>query len=202
MPNATITRRSLLALSAATAFLAVSGLHRVLAASSASSMVKSFADQLVAIVNGSQPAAEKKAALQPVIDQNVDVAKIARFCLGRYWQTASAAQQQQYVTIFHRKLLNSISGHLGDYTGVSYTMSGETQKGDTTLVGTAIVRPNAPTANVQWVVDGAGKVVDVVAEGTSLRLTERQDYASFLGQHGGSIDALLSALQKQLDAAG
>jgi phospholipid transport system substrate-binding protein len=197
-----MTRRTLLAVSAAAAFLAVSGLRPVVAASSAATTVKDFADQLVAIVNSSQPAAEKKAALQPVIDRYVDVGQIARFCLGRFWQTASAAQQQHYVAIFHKKLLNSISGHLGDYTGVSYTMSGETQKGDTTLVGTAIVRPNAPTANVQWVVDGAGKVVDVVAEGTSLRLTERQDYASFLGQHGGSIDALLSALQRQIDAAG
>jgi phospholipid transport system substrate-binding protein len=54
---------------------------------------------------------------------------------------------------------------------------------------------------VQWVVrtDGAPKVLDVVAEGTSLRLTQRQDYASYLTRHGESIDALIAALKRQLN---
>ena len=203
--TASLTRRSLLVLSAAASFLAVSGmavpgLSSAFAASSASAEVKTFADQLVAIVNGPQPAAAKKAALGPVIDRNVDVNKIARFCLGRYWASATPAQQSQYVTIFHQVLLNNIQGHLGEYVGVSYVMNGETQKGDNTLVGTAISRPNAPTANVQWVVDTNNKVIDVVAEGTSLRLTSRQDYASFLGQHNNDIGALLTALQRKLDS--
>ena len=63
MQHSHLTRRSLLVLSAAAGFLAVSGLHGVFAASSASAEVKTFADQLVAIVNGPQPAAAKKAAL-------------------------------------------------------------------------------------------------------------------------------------------
>ncbi len=202
---ASLTRRSLLGLSAAASLLAVSGMalsgsSRAFAASSASAEVKTFADQLVAIVNSSQSNSAKKAALGPVIDRNVDVNKIARFCLGRFWATATPAQQSQYLTIFHQVLLNNIQGHLGEYAGVSYVMNGETQKGEATLVGTAITRPNAPTANVQWVVDSNNKVVDVVAEGTSLRLTERQDYASYLGQHNNDIAALLTALQRKLDS--
>ena len=202
---ASLTRRSLLGLSAAASLLAVSGMalpgsSRAFAASSASAEVKTFADQLVAIVNSSQSNPAKKAALGPVIDRNVDVNKIARFCLGRFWATATPAQQSQYLTIFHQVLLNNIQGHLGEYAGVSYVMNGETQKGEATLVGTAITRPNAPTANVQWVVDSNNKVVDVVAEGTSLRLTERQDYASYLGQHNNDIAALLTALQRKLDS--
>ena len=84
-------------------------------------------------------------------------------------------------------LLNNISGHLGEYRGVTYSMTGSHAQGDDTLVGTLINRPNAPSANVQWVVRTSGaspKVLDVVAEGTSLRLTQRQDYASYLVHHG------------------
>jgi phospholipid transport system substrate-binding protein len=201
------TRRAFLLLTGAASFLLVTGLAVPAFAevSGASAFVRSFADQLVAIVNGPQPAAQKKAALGPVIDRNVDVARIARFCLGRFWSSATPAQQAQYTTIFHQVLLNNISGHLGDYTGVSYVMHGESPQGDNTLVGTTITRPNAPTANVQWVVENAGgglKVVDVVAEGTSLRLTQRSDYASFLSRHNNDIGALLKALQAQLDNAG
>jgi phospholipid transport system substrate-binding protein len=166
------------------------------------SFIRSFAEDLVAIVNGPDPAAQKKAALGPVIDRDVDVEGVARFCLGRFWTVATPSQQSEYVTLFHRVLLNNISGHLGDYRGVSYTLTGDTQQGGRTLVGSTITRPNQPPIDVQWVVDtatGSPKVVDVIAEGTSMRITTRSDYASYLSQHGNSIDALIAALHRQLD---
>jgi len=199
MPH--LTRRSFLVLSTALCLVAVSGLSPARAAGAGQTFVKSFADELVAIVNGPQDAAAKKAALGPVIDRNVDVDTIARFCLGRFWANATEAQRQKYTSLFHQVLLNDISGHLGDYRGVSFTMNGEYQQGEDTLVGTVINRPNEPPANVQWVISsksGSPKVVDVVAEGTSLRLTQRQDYASYLSRHNADIDALLAALQRQL----
>ena len=204
--NTALTRRRLLAFTAVTALVAACGLRPAAAqSSSANAFIKQFADSLVSIVNGPEGNAQKKAALGPVIDSNVDVARIARFCLGRFWATATPAQQSEYTTLFHQVLLNEISGHLGDYRGVSYAMTGDTSQGADTLVGTLINRPNAPAANVKWVVDsssGAPKVVDVIAEGTSMRLTQRNDYASYFSQHGNNIDALIAALKKQLAAAG
>jgi phospholipid transport system substrate-binding protein len=201
-----LTRRRLLAFTAVTALVAACGLGPAHAQSpGANAFLKSFADNLVSIVNGPEPTAQKRAALGPVIDSNVDVARIARFCLGRFWSTATPAQQAEFTTLFHQVLLNEISGHLGDYRGVSYSMTGDTSQGADTLVGTIINRPNAPPANVKWVVDsssGTPKIVDVIAEGTSMRLTSRNDYASYLSQHGNSIDALIAALQKQVAAAG
>jgi phospholipid transport system substrate-binding protein len=38
----------------------------------------------------------------------------------------------------------------------------------------------------------------VIAEGTSLRLTQRQDYASFLSHNGNSIPALIAAMHQQV----
>jgi phospholipid transport system substrate-binding protein len=204
--HVSVTRRMFLGASASALLLAAWGLRPAQAQdATANAFLKTFADQLVAIVNGPEPAAQKKAALGPVIDSNVDVAKIARFCLGRFWATATPDQQSQYVTMFHQVLLNEISGHLGDYRGVSYRMTGDAPQGTNTLVGTLITRPNAPAANVQWVIDtssGSPKVLDVIAEGTSMRLTQRSDYASYLSQHGNSIPALLAALRRQLDSAG
>jgi phospholipid transport system substrate-binding protein len=201
MPS--LSRRAFLALSTSLCLLAASGLSpaRAQAGGSGQAFVKSFADRLVAIVNGPQDAAAKKAALGPVIDNDVDVDAIARFCLGRFWANATPAQRQKYTALFHQVLLNNISGHLGEYQGVSFTMTGEHAQGSDTLVGTVINRPNEPPANVEWVVSttsGSAKVIDVVAEGTSLRLTQRQDYASYLSRHNADIDALLAGLQRQL----
>ena len=200
-----ISRRAFLAGAAALVLLGLSALQPAAAQQAAAdSFVKSFADQLVAVVNGPGSQASKQQALGPLIDASVDVSTIARFCLGRFWTTATPAQQQAYVALFHQVLLNNISGHLGEYRGVTYSMTGSHAQGDDTLVGTLINRPNAPSANVQWVVRTSGaspKVLDVVAEGTSLRLTQRQDYASYLVHHGENIDSLIAALKRQLGQA-
>jgi len=198
-----ITRRTILCLTAAACALAATARSSAFAQTSgADGFIKTFSDDLVAIVNGPDPAAQKKAALGPVIDRDVDVAAVARFCLGRFWADASPAQRTEYVTLFHHVLLNNISGHLGDYRGVSYTLTGDSAQGANTLVGSTITRPNQPPINVQWVVDTTGtpKVVDVIAEGTSMRVTTRSDYASYLSQHGDNIDALIAALHRQLDS--
>jgi phospholipid transport system substrate-binding protein len=170
----------------------------------ATAFFKQFADRLVAIVNGPGDTATKRQALQPVIDGDVDVAAIARFCLARFWNTATPAQQQTYVGLFHQVLLNNISGHLGEYQGVSYTMNGEHAEGGSDVVATVINRPNNPPANVSWVIgtaSGSPKIIDVVAEGTSMRLQERADYTSYLERHGNSIDQLIAAMQRQLNGS-
>jgi phospholipid transport system substrate-binding protein len=198
-----LTRRTMLCLTAATCALAFAGITPASAqAAGADAFIKNFATDLVAIVNGPEPAAQKKAALGPVIGRDVDVSGVARFCLGRFWAAATPEQQAEYTKLFQQVLLNQISGHLGDYRGVSYVLTGDTPQGSNTLVGTTITRPNQQPINVQWVVGsvaGAPKVIDVIAEGTSMRVTERSDYASYLGQHGNNIEALIAALHRQLD---
>jgi len=167
----------------------------------AAAFLKSFAGQMAAVVNGPGDANAKGQALTPLIDTNVDVATIARFCLGRFWNSATPAQQARYVTVFHKVMLNNIRGHLGEYQGVSFEMTGTRPQGDDVVVGTIINRPNQPPANVGWVVSratGSPKVVDVVAEGASLRLQQRDDYASYLRQHSYSVDALTAALERQV----
>jgi phospholipid transport system substrate-binding protein len=196
------TRRQFGAGAAAVPLLvAVSGTAARAGVADPAAFVKQFADKLVAIVNGPGDTAAKRVALQPVIDQDVDVAEIARFCLARFWNTASPAQQQQYVRVFHQVLMNAISSHLGEYQGVSFSFGSTRPEGASAVVSTVVTRPNAPPANIGWVVStasGAPKVVDVLAEGTSMRLEQRADYTSYLSRHNSDIDALIAALQRQV----
>jgi phospholipid transport system substrate-binding protein len=201
-----LTRRRLLtagaaAIAAVTIYATLGVTSAYAQPAGADAFVKSFAAELVAVVNGPQDPAAQRAALQPVIDRNVDVDDVARFCLGRFWNTATPDQRSKFVTLFHQVLLTQISGHLGEYKGVSIELTGTREQNGNALVGSIIHRPNQPSANVDWVVStasGSPKVIDVIAEGTSLRLTQRQDYASYLVHHGNDIDKLLAALQRQI----
>ena len=54
---------------------------------------------------------------------------------------------------------------------------------------------------MQWKISdssGSPKVVDIIAEGVSLSLTQRSDYASYLAHNGNNVQALINALTRQV----
>jgi phospholipid transport system substrate-binding protein len=113
---------------------------------------------------------------------------------------ATPQQQHEYIELFHRTLLNSITVRLGDYQDVTLTVGRSTPLNGDTQVDSTVGAANKAPVRVQWVVSGEGaamKVVDVIAEGTSLRQTQRSDYTSFLDGHGGNVQTLLDALKRQ-----
>jgi phospholipid transport system substrate-binding protein len=205
MPN----RRTFLLLTAASLLAAAGRLvHPALAQSSAgqsSDFVKGIGERLVGVVNGPGSDREKRAKLTQIIDQGVDVDGVARFCLGRFWRSASPDQQKRYTELFHQVLVNNITSKLGEYQGVRFTMNRAQQRDDTDVVSTVVERPNNPPTNVDWIISsaaGAPKIIDVIAEGTSLRLTQRSDYAAYLSRNNNNIDSLINAMRQQVAQAG
>jgi len=170
-----------------------------------SAFVQQTGDRLVAIVNGPQTAPQKRQAITQILEGSVDVDGIARFCLGRFWSKASADQQKRFVSAFHEVLVTNISSKLGEYRGVRLTVQRGRQQDDEAIITTVVERPNNPPTTVDWVVEqpvAAPKIIDVVAEGTSLRLTQRQDYASYLTRNNNDINALIAAMNQQTAKSG
>ena len=204
----TLTRRRLLALSGVSVVaLALSRwapAAHAQEATEATEFVKRFGDRLVTVVDSNASDAEKQRELRPLIDAAVDVDAIALFCLGRFATSASPEQLAEYKSLFHSVLVNNITAKIGEYRGVTFRLTTSAQRGADAFVGTVVQRPNSGPVNVRWVVSGASgamRIVDVVAEGTSLRLTQRSDYASYLGRNGASIADLIGAMQRQVAAA-
>jgi phospholipid transport system substrate-binding protein len=161
--------------------------------------------ELLAVVNGPGSTQEKAAAATRIVDRAVDVDGVARFCLGRFWRTATPEQQRQYVQLFHHVLEVSITSKMGDYQGVTFALGRAQAREDVVAVATTVFRPGNPPAKVEWLVSmasGSPKVVDVMAEGTSLRLTQRDDYASYLSRNNNSVQALIEAMRQQANQAG
>ena len=195
-----IHRRHFLILAAAAALLPLTA--RAQDTGKAAAFVKSTGDRLVAVVNRAGSAAAKRTDMTQIIDADVDVEGIGKFCLGRFWRQATPDQQKQYLALFHQVLVTNITAKLGEYQGVTFTMGRSKAQDDEAVVSTTVVRPNnAPTA-VDWVISNPSanpKIVDVLAEGTSLRLTQRQDYASYLVHNNNNIDALIAAMKAQVE---
>jgi phospholipid transport system substrate-binding protein len=202
-----LTRRSLLALATAGAVvIAASPFSRAFAqgapdVQAARQFVERTGDSLVSIINGPGSLAEKQQRMQPLINGAVDVNGVGRFCLGRFWRLANPQQQQEYLQLFHSVLLNSITAKLGEYQGVRFSVGRADAREEGVNVTTTVIRPNNPPNTVIWViadVGGSPKIEDVIAEGTSLRLTQRDDYASYLTRNNNDIQALIDALRRQV----
>lgn len=197
------SRRMLLAVPTA---LAVAALPFARARAATPEAATAFVDQmlrdLLAIANGPEPQAAKRAALARVIGERVNVDAVARFCLGRFWRTATPPQQAEYTRLFRSVLVRNVSERVGEYQGVTYSLGRAAQRENDIAVSSTVNRPGQAPNRVDWVVDAEGPplVIDVIAEGTSLRLTQRSDYASFLSRNNNSVQALIDALRQQAAA--
>lgn len=165
----------------------------------AAAFVDAMLKELLGIANGASPQDAKRAALARVVATKVDLDAVARFCLGRFWRTATPQQQADYTALFARALVKNISDRVGEYQGVSYTLGKATRRETDIAVASILNRPGNAPNKVDWVVEaeGAPRVIDVIAEGTSLRLTQRSDYAAFLSRNGNNVQALIDALKQQ-----
>jgi phospholipid transport system substrate-binding protein len=199
------TRRSLItALVAAVplgAFLAVTPGARADDVSAARAMIQSTANSMVSIINSSDGYAQKQAAFRQLVYANVDVDGVARFVLGRFWRAATPQQQQTYMDTFRQLLVYAVTGQTSSFQGASFALGDAQEQPAGIVVSTTVNVPGKSPATVQWVVammNGQPKIIDIIAEGTSLRLTERNDYAGVISQHGGQVQPLIDAMRNQL----
>ncbi len=168
----------------------------------ARAFVQKAGGEMAALMNTPGSPAEKRARLQTFVDRVADVNAVAEFCLGRYWHAATPAQQQEYTRLFHAVLVKSVAGRASAEQGqtAKVTVSQAEPRDDGTRVATLVERTGSPPFRVTWVVGfatGAPKIIDVIAEGTSLRLTQRSDYTAFLSRNGNTVESLLAALRQQ-----
>jgi phospholipid transport system substrate-binding protein len=71
---------------------------------------------------------------------------------------------------------------------------------DEVQVWTTVLLPGLPPMHVGWSValfSGTAKIVDVIEEGASVRITQRNGCASFLAQNYFDIEALIKMLRRQ-----
>ena len=170
--------------------------------SAAADFIRQSGNELASVAAQAKNSPAGRAQLSQFVDRVADVDGVGRFCLGRFWRVATPAQQQRFLQAFHQVLVNSVAGRLGDYQGgtARVIIGRPVQSPEGVNVATTVERPGEPPVHVTWVVSmesGSPRIVDVIAEGMSMRLTQRSDYMSFLARNNNNLDALIAALQRQ-----
>lgn len=171
-------------------------------ASRAAAFIAAQGKALVAVLDGDAPLPEKRTEVARILREAVDVRGVGQFVLGRHWRTASEAQRGEFLELFEETMVRSLSARFGELQGVTFEVGRAQARGeDGVSVATTVNRPGQPTVALDWLVSeasGRPLITDLVAEGTSLRITQRSEYSAVIQRGGGRLDALLEAMRRQL----
>ena len=145
---------------------------------------------------------QRRDRVASILRGAIDIEGTGRFILGRHARQATPAELQEYLKLFDEIIIRNLSSRFGEYRGVRFALGRSQQRtGEDALVSTLVERPNTPLFALDWRVAeiaGQPKVVDMIAEGTSLRLTTRSEYAAVIQRNGGRVTALLDAMRGQI----
>lgn len=200
-----LTRRAALGL-VALPFLLPSAQAQSMDPTRAAAFIEATGEELVAVLNSDAPLARRREQVATILRRAVDVEGTGRFILGRWWRVATAEEQREYLRLFEQTLIRNLSARFGDFQGVRFTVGRSQGRGeDDVLVTTMVDRPSAAAVTLDWrvaEVGGQPRIVDLVAEGASLRLTQRSEYSSVITRSGNRVSALLDAMRDQIARMG
>jgi phospholipid transport system substrate-binding protein len=200
-----LSRRAVLA---AAAVLATAGLAGQAGAqdASAEAFVQTVGHQVLGVLNDQSLGDQQKVArLKQILNQSTNLELVARIILGRYWPKATPQQRQEYLRLFDALIMQTMAERIHSYTGQTFDITGSRKVDDQdTVVTTAISQPSGGQQyHVEWRVRKTGdkyQLIDIVAEGVSLVVTQRSDVNNIVSQQG--IDGLLAEMRRRLSQQG
>ena len=185
------------------AYLLTSGGAARAADAEAIDFIQTLGDEFVSVLADKElPAERRLEEFRRLFIEGFDVRTISRFALGRYWRRASKNQRQEYGRLFSDYIVNTYSDRLGQYSGEKIVV-GKTRndaKRDR-IVSSKIVRPKGKPVRLDWRLRRRGegfKIVDVIIEGVSMAITQRDAFASVIRRGGGKVESLLEELRSKV----
>lgn len=194
----TVTRRVALATFAA---LLAPWPAMALQPAEAERFVASIADEMLAIVSKASAGNPRTEAFLALFRRVAALDDIGRFTMGQHWRTMSPAQQKAFLEAFERYASRAYTNRIGEYNGQTLEVRGAQDMGRRgVLVRSVLKQPGAQDVAIEWLVsdrNGKPQVVDLVAEGVSLAIAQREEFAAMVERRGGDYDRFISDLAGQ-----
>lgn len=173
---------------------------RGMAQSDAVAFINQLGVQAIQVLGPTVPMPQRVQRFRQLFAADFDLPGIAQFTLGRYWRVATPDQQQQYVGLLHDYLAQAYAGRLAQYAGEKFTAINAQQQGDETVVFSEIIRNDGGKIHVEWhlINNGGWKISDAYVAGVSMKITQRDEFASVIQQGGGQVQYLLDRIRQKV----
>ena len=146
--------------------------------------------------------AERRNRFRDMFRESFDVPEVARFVLGRYWRRAKPEQREEYLQLFEALVVGTWAPRFAAYEKERFEIIGARAAagGNLARVSSTFSFPDSDPMRIDWWVNGTAstyRIVDIVVEGISMRVTHRSEFASVIRTHGGRLEGLLESLRKK-----
>jgi phospholipid transport system substrate-binding protein len=188
----------------AAAALAGLTILRPAVAEDAAGFIKQIGDEVVQVLSNRGLSNDARLGkLVALLNRATDLELVSRLVLGQYWRSASDAQRKDYTELFRALVIKAMADRLNQYGGETFEVTGSRAvDARDTLVSTRIHIPRQGSApiNVDWrvrAIDERLAIIDLVAEGVSMVVTQRSEVTAVVGQRG--MDALIEEMRTRLE---
>lgn len=147
---------------------------------------------------------EREARFDKLLAEGFDVAAIGQFVVARYWRAADDKQRADFLAVFRDYLAQRFLPLFRDYKGEKFDTQAPkpTDREGVVWVPLRLQANEGEPIKTEWLLretDGGDyKILDIKAEGTSMAITLRDEYASVIRREGG-LDGLTSEIRRLLD---
>ncbi len=169
--------------------------------------LKDFADRAIAsLTEEGVERTERAKRFADLLEEGFDIPEISQFVTARYWREASDDQKADFIDAFNEYLVQRFLPLFDDYTDQPFEpgqVRQDSAEADATWITVSLEVKDGTSAVTEWKVkkkSAAYKIQDVKAEGTSMLITLRDEFQSYMQRKGG-LDALIKALRRQAEKA-
>ena len=166
-------------------------------------MIKTTANEVLEIIKKDKDIqAGDKQKIKDLIESKIlpqfDFTRMTRLAVGRFWNQATPAQQQELTNEFRSLLIRTYSASLNSYKDqkIDYKPLKITPADTDVVVKTAIQQSNGRAIPIDYTViktPASWKIYDISVDGVSLVVNYRSSFAHEIQQ--GGIPKLISTLQ-------
>lgn len=166
-------------------------------------IIRKFSDTLQTVMRDARQLqyAGRRDVLAREIAATYHLPVMARIAVGAHWRKLSPAQQDLLVADFSRLTVATYANRFDGWSGEKFEMRGvDNVRDKTVLVKTAIVRPDKPAVEINYLMrqfEAGWKVIDIfLKESYSELATKRSEYSSILRRRG--FDSLIRQINEKI----
>ncbi len=166
----------------------------------AETFIRDTADRVFTAYSGEVTDERRTEIFRQVLGKTFELKTIARFTLGRYWRVASAEQRTEYRRLFEDFLVLAYANRFRDLGGVKLRITSvrTINERDRLVLSEVAADATRPPIRIGWRVrqtKNGPRIVDVIVDGISMSITQRDQFAAAIRTAGGKVEGLLAMLR-------
>lgn len=157
------------------------------------------ADKIISVIKSNYSNEEKQEKLIAIFHQSVDIDWMGKFALGKYYNTLSKEQLNEYLIAYREFLTSIYVSKFTEYNGQGlYIESIKRLSASQYILNTKVgnLKSSMGQSNIAYRIKDFGnkcQIRDIIAEGLSVILGQRSDFHSIISSKG--IDDLIQRLK-------